>query len=260
MIRNTGSIRARNKPCARSQKINAESEADPPMNNVPKYKRHSQMQTKRILSAAQRLFIENGIESVTLTQIAEASGVTRATLYKYFRSKERILWEIHHLRMLEYGEQLRVQLSAPWQTTYDRFSLFFNFLYQEFSERTDTFLFLRVFDSIYQRETAKEAHGIYETVFHPQDFGTGTTVRLLANHFHDGSVRPDLEPISTCATMMYSALAILSFFAKDSRFLSAKYGADANLMVRTALDSLLHGIAAQPPAAAEEKEEAARRG
>ena len=43
MIRNTGSIRARNKPCARSQKINAESEADPPMNNVPKYKRHSQM-------------------------------------------------------------------------------------------------------------------------------------------------------------------------------------------------------------------------
>ena len=143
------------------------------MNNVPKYKRHSQMQTKRILSAAQRLFIENGIESVTLTQIAEASGVTRATLYKYFRSKERILWEIHHLRMLEYGEQLRVQLSAPWQTTYDRFSLFFNFLYQEFSERTDTFLFLRVFDSIYQRETAKEAHGIYETVFHPQDFGTG---------------------------------------------------------------------------------------
>ena len=165
-----------------------------------------------------------------------------------------------HLRMLEYGEQLRVQLSAPWQTTYDRFSLFFNFLYQEFSERTDTFLFLRVFDSIYQRETAKEAHGIYETVFHPQDFGTGATVRLLANHFHDGSVRPDLEPISTCATMMYSALAILSFFAKDSCFLSAKYGADANLMVRTALDSLLHGIAAQPPAAAEEKEEAARRG
>ena len=73
-------------------------------------------------------------------------------------------------------------------------------------------------------------------------------------------MRPDLEPISTCATMMYSALAILSFFAKDSCFLSAKYGADANLMVRTALDSLLHGIAAQPPAAAEEKEEAARRG
>ena len=223
------------------------------MEGTAKYQRHSQMQTKRILDAAQRLFIENGIESVTLTQIAESCGITRATLYKYFNSKERILWEIHHLRMAQYGERLRALLSDRQQTTYQRFALFFDFLYQEFSNNTDSFLFMRVFDSVYQRETAGGAHGIYEKVFRPQDFGTGATVQLLAANFHDGSVRASLDPVPTCAAMMYSALAILSTFAKDRRYISAKYGADPNFLVRTALDSLLRGLAAGPTAP-EEKE------
>lgn len=42
---------------------------------------------KHILEAAFRLFAEKGIEAVSIPEIAEASGVGRATLFRYFPSK-----------------------------------------------------------------------------------------------------------------------------------------------------------------------------
>ena len=103
---------------------------------------------------------------------------------------------------------------------------------------------MRVFDSAYQPGTAPGAHGIYEKVFDPGDFGSGDTVQLLAANFHDGSVRADLEPVPACASLMYSALAVLAFFAKDGPYVSMKYGVDAHVLARAALDALLRGLQA----------------
>ena len=102
------------------------------MEQATQYRRHRQVQVQRILDTAQRLFITRGLEDVTLTQIAQACGITRATLYRYFNSKERILWEIHHLRMRQYGENLRALLGGRRLTTLERLTAFCNFLYAEF--------------------------------------------------------------------------------------------------------------------------------
>ena len=99
------------------------------MEQATQYRRHRQVQVQRILDTAQRLFITKGLEDVTLTQIAQACGITRATLYRYFNSKERILWEIHHLRMRQYGENLRALLGGRRLTTLERLTAFCNFLY-----------------------------------------------------------------------------------------------------------------------------------
>ncbi len=214
------------------------------MEQATQYRRHRQVQVQRILDTAQRLFITRGLEDVTLTQIAQACGITRATLYRYFNSKERILWEIHHLRMRQYGENLRALLGGRRLTTMERLTAFCNFLYAEFERDPGVFLFLRVFDSAYQPGTAPGAHGIYEKVFDPGDFGSGDTVQLLAANFHDGSVRADLEPVPACASLMYSALAVLAFFAKDGPYVSMKYGVDAHVLARASLDALLRGLQA----------------
>lgn len=41
----------------------------------------------RILAAAERLFAEQGIESVGMADVAEAAGCSRATLYRYFENR-----------------------------------------------------------------------------------------------------------------------------------------------------------------------------
>ena len=113
------------------------------MEQATQYRRHRQVQGQRILDTAQRLFITRGLGDVTLTQIAPACGITRATLYRYFNSKERILWEIHHLRMRQYGENLRALLGGRRLTTLERLTAFCNFLYAEFERDPGVFLFLR---------------------------------------------------------------------------------------------------------------------
>ncbi len=43
-----------------------------------------------MLDVAYRMFAENGFEGTTMTDIAEASGVPRRTLFRYFDNKEQV--------------------------------------------------------------------------------------------------------------------------------------------------------------------------
>ena len=42
---------------------------------------------RRIMEAGFRLFLEKGIDAVTMSEIAAASGVSRASLYLYYSTK-----------------------------------------------------------------------------------------------------------------------------------------------------------------------------
>lgn len=53
-----------------------------------------QQRKSEIIDAAITLFNTRGIPETTLVDIAEAAGTTRATLYKYFETKEAILKSI----------------------------------------------------------------------------------------------------------------------------------------------------------------------
>jgi AcrR family transcriptional regulator len=46
---------------------------------------------QRILAAALRCFLTDGFEGTTLTQIAEAAGVSRQTLYRHYRTRDDVL-------------------------------------------------------------------------------------------------------------------------------------------------------------------------
>jgi len=49
---------------------------------------------RRILHEARRLFVERGFDGVSVREIAEACGLTKAALYYHFEDKERLLVEI----------------------------------------------------------------------------------------------------------------------------------------------------------------------
>lgn len=57
---------------------------------------------QRIMETGFRLFAERGIESVPMPDIADASGVCRATLYRYFGSKQELVVAIAALKWEEY--------------------------------------------------------------------------------------------------------------------------------------------------------------
>ncbi|MGW2649081.1 TetR/AcrR family transcriptional regulator [Streptomyces sp. NPDC001393] len=71
-----------------------------------------------VLDATAALVAEHGLLSVTMSRIAEESGIGRATLYKYFPDVEAILTAWHERQVAAHLEQLvavRDQAAGPGQ-------------------------------------------------------------------------------------------------------------------------------------------------
>jgi AcrR family transcriptional regulator len=95
---------------------------------------HRHSVREAILDTTWALVMEHGLTSVTMSQIAEETGIGRATLYKYFPDVEAILVEWHqrhltgHLEHLahlreqpgEAGERLEAVLEAYAHICHDR--------------------------------------------------------------------------------------------------------------------------------------------
>lgn len=67
---------------------------------------HRQTVTDTILEKTWSLAQERGVSGVTMSEIAEASGIGRATLYKYFPDVETILVAWHERQIGEHLQEL----------------------------------------------------------------------------------------------------------------------------------------------------------
>jgi AcrR family transcriptional regulator len=71
-----------------------------------------------ILDTTAALVAEHGLAAVTMSQIAEAAGIGRATLYKYFPDVEAILVAWHERQInahLAHLAEVRDRAGVPWE-------------------------------------------------------------------------------------------------------------------------------------------------
>lgn len=78
---------------------------------IPRQRRPSQVRTQervnRAIAAAEVLLIERGPEEVSIPDIAEASGVPRASLYQFFANKYQLFAAIAEKHLAEVCETVR---------------------------------------------------------------------------------------------------------------------------------------------------------
>ena len=77
---------------------------------------HRREVREAILATTAALVSEHGLRSVTMSQIAEVTGIGRATLYKYFSGVEEILLAWHERQIaghLEHLGEVRNQAGRP---------------------------------------------------------------------------------------------------------------------------------------------------
>ena len=82
-----------------------------------------------VVEAAARLVAEHGLRGVTMSAIAETSGIGRATLYKYFPDVESILaaWHerqisVHLAQLAEVRDRTHVSPGARLQAVLERYA------------------------------------------------------------------------------------------------------------------------------------------
>jgi AcrR family transcriptional regulator len=61
----------------------------------------------RIIQGALRLFAEKGVDATAIRDIAASAAITEPAIYRHFRSKEDLVWEIFWSGYAGFGETLR---------------------------------------------------------------------------------------------------------------------------------------------------------
>jgi AcrR family transcriptional regulator len=68
---------------------------------------------ERIRREAMRLFVDHGVDAVSMRDIADAAGMKAPSLYAHFRSREELIGDLFHPSYAEYGRQLAEAAVAP---------------------------------------------------------------------------------------------------------------------------------------------------
>lgn len=140
---------------------------------------HRELVRDAILDATEQLVRTRGPLSLSMSQVAEASGIGRATLYKYFPDVETIVRAWHERHVRSHLERMSRIAEGP----------------------ADAFVLLRAVLADYANGMSRSHLGDVGAVLH-RDAGmadaqrqlTDLLERLIAQAMRDGPVRSDVPP------------------------------------------------------------------
>lgn len=85
---------------------------------------------KDIALACKELFFQNGINDLTISQVAKTAGVGKGTIYDYFKNKEDIVFEIVNILLEERNKKKEKDL-AKVESTKEKIKIFFSVFYKD---------------------------------------------------------------------------------------------------------------------------------
>ncbi|WP_042164530.1 TetR/AcrR family transcriptional regulator [Paenibacillus gorillae] len=151
---------------------------------------HRNQRREDIKEVAKRLFIERGLTSVTLKDVVEACGISKVTLYKYFRSLEEIIFEVE-IDILSAWVIRMEQTTLQGKNGYEKLQFLLEETVRGSLDNADTIKFIAMFDMLYQENyPTPELESRYRTFLRsvPHPF-----LMLLQEGVEDGSIRKDID-------------------------------------------------------------------
>ncbi len=155
------------------------------------YTRHRENQREQLLNTAEDLFIKNGIEAVTIIDIAQTSNITRPTLYKYFSCKEDMAIEIFKTVTSGWAEDDRVKV---WSCRDSGYATVEKFIMKHIDRMFDNIReasFIAEFNYLYAKHwTGEQALEIIRGALGEGDLNLRKAVQ---SGQADGSIRADIS-------------------------------------------------------------------
>ena len=91
---------------------------------------NKEQKKKDIALAAKSIILENGINNLTVAQVAQAAGVGKGTIYEYFKNKNEIVFELVSILMGQYSQKLEQNLQTK-SSTKEKIREFSSFFYTQ---------------------------------------------------------------------------------------------------------------------------------
>ena len=85
---------------------------------------------KDIALATKALILNEGINNITISQIAKAANIGKGTVYEYFKNKDEIVFTLAEILMQVHNSYKEIQINSAVSTR-EKIKLFFNFFYSD---------------------------------------------------------------------------------------------------------------------------------
>lgn len=206
------------------------------------YTTHRENQKEWILEVAEDLFIQKGIEQVTMGDIAEASRITRATIYKYFANKEEMASEIFKSVTKGWQERNKKEVWSFQGTGYEQLekfiNVFFGYLFQNPREAS----FVAEVNYLYAKRWSAEmfANTMLENLHEDRNL----VLESIRKGIKDGSLRSDLEPELLLAAFFNFVSGMISRFGEMGEKVQGEFGQSSQEIFSQIYQIFLHGIKA----------------
>ncbi|MHA7580859.1 TetR/AcrR family transcriptional regulator [Paenibacillus vandeheii] len=163
---------------------------------------HRGKRKEEIITAAEAVFMEMEFNKVTIQDIVERCGISRVTLYKYFKSVDEIIFEIQ-IRILGQFKASLVQHVPSTLNGLMKFQAMFDYMLAHFDEQKPRNRFIGMFDTRYKDNySGPELEQRYRQ-FLQQD--RGPFHEWLLEGQGDGSIRSDIE-VDVASAMISNVL------------------------------------------------------
>ena len=206
---------------------------------------HQKRRAESILKEAEAYFVETGIADSKMEDIAERVGVSRQTLYRYYRTKEDIALAVE-VRVL--GSILS-RLSELF-SSYEGLTL--KELEKKVDEHTITFLqeyeqkirFTALFDSYFQRYSQQQ---FIDAMKQTLSTYTNPFRRIIEREQEHGRVCRTLDPVVAGEMITHSMLSLSQRVLVRKEALASEYGFDPLYVVPLQMKIFIRGIQCSIP-------------
>ena len=171
-----------------------------------------------IVDGATALFLEKGIGDVTVRDIAVATGVGEATVYRYFAKKQNI---VVASAMKLGGEVLEGYFRLKGESGLERLTDFYTVFLRIFEERPDLYKFISEFDAYIAGEKGDLTE--YEKALFPfyKNFSDAYDAGVK-----DGTVKPVADPTLFYLTTTHALLGLCKKMASENILEQDRNGRD----------------------------------
>ena len=185
------------------------------MRNGEKDSGESSSRRERLLETGFRLFAAHSIEAVKLQDVATASGVGVATLYRYFENKPNLVIEIGTRKWIEYHDYVEAEYQrrgGETMTAAENLEFYLDCYIELYRNHKDLLVFNRNFDTYVKHEGCtkeqmapyNEAVSAYAKRFH----------KLYQKAKEDGTLDIRISERKLFINTMYIMLSVAGKYAE----------------------------------------------
>jgi AcrR family transcriptional regulator len=208
------------------------------LEHVTRWQRRKDARPAELLTAALVCFKERGFAATRLDDVAAKAGVTKGTIYRYYRSKEELFKAVMRGELVPNIERLEATLDEPCPTA-------------ALLERLFTIWAQYIIPSpvsVIPKLVIAEASNFPELARFYLETAVHRVLRLVASVFRRGIACGEFRPVDVEHTV-YCVLGPLLLTALWQHSLGPLNDRplDVHAVCRAHLDLLLHGLQLHPP-------------